>query len=265
MCRNPNELKKIDFIIMILRVKHNLSEDAYDFNILTEIIEEMDTIEYYIESSHKQHPICISISIIKNKQALLETVNYSSSCDLKGSLKNNTGTILMIMGLLKYVFNKHRDVFTISLNDKTMVPKKSILISAKRLLQGRPGWYQEYLGAIPDPSNIQTGQIIEALKQPTVQQRIQKNLPITTQRDWGKTAEIISMFEKITPLKGTSILCTSWWIHRSTIESYPISINVSNKGGSLKNKSINVSKDYFHRRLRNNTIRLFTEYVNYNK
>lgn len=250
---------------MFLRVKHILSEEAYDFNILTENFEEMDTIEYYIESSHKNMPQCISISVINNRPALLEAVNYSSSCDLKRQLKNNTGTILMIMGLLKYVFQKHKELAYISINDKTMVPRTSILISVKRLLQGRPGWYQEYLGAIPDPSNIQTVQIIKALQKPTIQQRIQENLPITRQRTWGKPSEIISIFERITLLRGTSILGTSWWIYRSTIESYPVSINVVNKGRSINHNSVHRSNDYFHRRLKNHAIRLLDEYVHYKR
>jgi hypothetical protein len=219
-------------LILSSKSKSRLNQDLPDLilEMTTESHEEMDELyEIYIGQPHKTRHACVYISVDDSSIAQLEAVNFRDDCTI-GTVPMQQGssrTVRMIQGALQYIIHTYPHVKTISLNDKSEIPSGKIHVTPKRLLQGRKGWYEEYLGARPDKWHRPTINLIEELQTPSAQQRIQTFLPITTQHSWGKTHEILEMAKQIVPIRGQqAIIGTSWVISRKTIQTYPMNFTV---------------------------------------
>jgi hypothetical protein len=210
--------------MFLLEIIHTETSNMYVFPSEIQTIED-SIIQYSIGSYDKRKPACVYITVDDTEEATLDMVSYSSKCDIDNLLINKSGTIQMIMGSLKYIFQKHPHIRFISLNDKSMIPSGKIHVSAKRLIQGRPSWYEEHLGAKPDKRHPQTIKTLNLLKQPTMVERIQAYQTIMLEQHWGTSKDIIDMYEKITGLKSNVLLGTAWTISRKTIKKYPIRVS----------------------------------------
>jgi hypothetical protein len=99
---------------------------------------------------------CIRLSVIdipdtNKKICILCEVSYSSTCAKEG-LEKKTGTIEMIQGAIKALFRVQKDIPYVEFTDKSYwetSKKGKVPIAERRVLAGRPTWYQEYLGAVP--------------------------------------------------------------------------------------------------------------------
>jgi hypothetical protein len=201
---------------MILHVKESGDDDVLEFAMEIERDDNFQSTELYIGEPHKTYGACIHLSIYDDDdEAVLNGLQYGPKC-----------SIVLKAGLI-YLFRTYPSVQRVSLTDKAAVgaPTK-MMLSAKRLLQGRKGWYEEHFGAIPNPESRSTMNVIKALKQPFAQNQIQFFLPITTQRTWGTAEEIIDYAYRIAKLDTNAILGTSWLIHRDHAATYERDIHV---------------------------------------
>lgn len=207
---------------MYIHVKSKINDEEYTFMFEREV-DMFNDIVYYIGDVASKNGACISIVIDKNKEhATLESAMYRPTCDAKNSLQPHSGTILMLQGALKYICKRYTKLKYVSFDDKSMVPMSQIHVTAKRLLQGRKGWYEEWLQATPDMDVIQTRRAFSLLNSDETKCRIQQYLPITTQKSWGTAEDIAILAPKIVGPLGRSIIGTSWKISRSAILSYPV-------------------------------------------
>lgn len=207
---------------MLLRVRSKTHAEKYVF-VFEREIDMFQDIVYHIGDVASGNGSCISIIIDKTKTyATLETALYRPTCDVKNSLQPHSGTILMLQGVLKYICKKYTKLQYVTFDDKSMVPMSPIHVTAKRLLQGRKGWYEEWLQAIPDMDVLQTRRAISILSSEEVKQNIQKYLPVTTKKTWGTAEDIAELAPKIVGTQAKSIIGTSWKIPRSTMLAYPV-------------------------------------------
>jgi len=130
----------------------------------------------------------------------LDHLIYETSCAIDRNMESGNDTRNMLAGALKHVATKHPEVEFYSLNDKAdkLVKRlnKIVIITPRRLLQGKQGWYQEYFGAMAHPD---TERVLSILEKPSTIKRIQKNLHITQQMDWGDTNDIEEIAPQILP------------------------------------------------------------------
>lgn len=215
-------------------------------------IDDFGDVNIHIGDVVSRRGACLHIIVDKDKKyATLQNIVYRASCDLKNSLQPHQGTILMLQGALKYLCKRYRSLEFVRLNDKSVVSIGNIHITAKRLLQGRKGWYEEWLQAVPDMSDLSTRTLIHRLQHPDVQHEIQKYLPITTQKRWGTTDDIVDVAPKIIGTLRKSIIGTAWKIHRTDMLSYPVTVRKHDtdlhKGGYWNDDVIRKHQlDLFH-------------------
>lgn len=139
----------------------------YIFDAAEERDDDFQCVNIYIGHPEKYTKACVFITIEDNSDtAILQNAMYQVTC-----------AKTMLQCSIKYVFDTYLSVQSISINDKSMVPT-----TAKRLLQGRMGWYQEALHAIPDPSHKQTMFLMKELQSTSVKKRIAENLDITSKK-----------------------------------------------------------------------------------
>jgi hypothetical protein len=206
---------------------------SYVFDVVEERDEEFDSIELYIGNSSRFTKACVFMYIDpKTHTAVLQSAIYHATCSTNTSLASKTGTALMLQCAVNYVFDTYKHLKYIDLNDKSMVPNGNIHVTAKRLLQGRQGWYQEVLGAIPVANTIP---LMQELKQSAA--KIQEYEHITTKKEWGTQAEIEQLAAIIVPKFKESIVGTAWRIPR---RDYGITVKKidAKKGGTIQKASL---------------------------
>ena len=130
--------------------------DDYRFAIhdFVDDITEAHVFQVLSFTNGRRCPSCVTILVYKDSHNIvIQDVQYFSSCSCNKILQNKLGTAAMIKTALRYIIDKYRcnSTWTVSLADNTYVPGKTpcSLITAKRLLTGEKGWYEEYVGAIP--------------------------------------------------------------------------------------------------------------------
>jgi len=201
--------------------------------------DEFNTTHIYIVEPRKTAYACVHLVVDDDEdEAVLSGLQYGNRCSTNREMRPHKDTLLMLKAGLMYLFRTFPLVKRVSLTDKASIatPAK-VMLTAKRLLQGREGWYEEHFGAVPDPSSKATMAVLKALANPVAQSRIQEYLPITTQRAWGTPDDIIDYAYRIAKLETNAILGTSWCIHRDQMKTYEksISIHILQSGGaSLK-------------------------------
>lgn len=188
-------------------------------------VDDFDDVNIYVGDVQSRRGACVHIIVDKDrKYATLESAVYRASCDTKNRLQPHQGTIMMLQGVLKYLCKRYPALEYITLNDKSMVPLGNIHVTAKRLIQGRKGWYEEWLQAVPDMSHHSTRVLIHRLGHPDVQQKIQQYLPRTMVKTWGTTDDIVDLAPKIFGTHRKAVIGTAWKILRTDILAYPVRI-----------------------------------------
>jgi hypothetical protein len=195
-----------------------------DFNPI-----ETDTIEMECLSFKKQPYPCVRISLSKKEPiATLHLVNYYKSCSVKEKkLEKHSGTIHMIQTILSHTINTYPHITFVELQDETFihVPKKP-LITARRLLLGQKGWYEEYLGALPAKKELQY--TLNYLRLPSTQENIHTFLPPDAQNKlWWFPEHIKYVADKINNKLFPYLIGSLWMISADTIREYGITMQIS--------------------------------------
>lgn len=188
---------------------------------------DMGINEIYIGEPHRTRDACVYMTVDETNEATLDGVQHRISCSIDKELEHGIGTVHMVKGALLFLRKMYPHIEWVYLNDKSTVITKKIHITAKRLLQGRKGWYEEHYGAIP--MDKWTRGIMNELATPGNQAKIQQYLPITTKKSWGNAEEILTIAKNILPIYHRYIIGTSWGISKDTIDTYyrDISIEVT--------------------------------------
>lgn len=204
----------------------------YIFDAAEERDDDFQCINIYIGHPEKYMKACVFITIEDNSDtAILQNAMYQVTCAKSNNLQPGEGTKTMLQCAIKYVFDTYLSVESISINDKSMVPNGKIHVTAKRLLQGRMGWYQDALHAIPDPNHKQTMFLMKELQSASVKKRIAENLDITSQKNWGTHQDIEDMAKIILPRSAKYLVGTLWSVPRHTCEcKYEI---IESSGGGI--------------------------------
>jgi len=166
-----------------LYVKDDTNGKSYTFDAY---IEEDDSfIDLYIGDKNGAY---IHIVTCENEEASLADLSQSAAGFID----------IMFKGVLKYITQVFPHIRRVSLQDLANE-------TPKRLLVGRPGWYEERYGAKP------------TIKTQALKGRIKKMQLLSD-------VELFAL-----ELFALELLGTTWDISKSTIEEYPMSVHIKNE------------------------------------
>jgi len=207
---------------------------GYSFSVDIDIEFEVYTYRFVATSKHP-YP-CVQIAVYENTIGNIDMLNYYANCSFSEKLlEKGTGSIHMLKTALTYVSNKHPHVKQYDIQDETYMelPGKP-LITARRLLMGEKGWYEEHLHAIPTQ---RTKYMIQYLRDPKKRTLYQDKIPNADKTWWTPKNAMQVCYSIKCP---GSVLGTTWYISKNTIDSYGIDYTVedSMKGGSCKYQHI---------------------------
>ena len=173
-------------------------------------------IYQFVAMSKQPYP-CIKISIYKGV-ANIDTLNYYANCSLSEKLLDKAiGTIYMMKTALAYVSQRHSTIMEYEIQDETFVnmPGKP-LITARRLLQGEKGWYEEHFGAIPTQRTVL---LLDWLRDPQHFLLFRDKIP-KVEKTWWSASNVM----KVCSLIGCpySVIGTTWCIQKNSIINYNI-------------------------------------------
>jgi len=216
---------------------------------LKEISDEDGTI-IKIVSKIKQPFPCVSLSIplYPNTIADLYALNYYQTCSInEKSLDKKNGTIIMIQIALHYAKTKYKYIKEFQLQDETHIDISALekpLITSRRLLQGRLGWYEEYLNAKPIQNTVK---LINYLHKESVRKTIDVLLPPESSNPlWWTPSNIVKItkqfeIDRITPY----IFGTTWSIPVEEIPNIKYTIDETQDGGSHIDKLMKKGRHYY--------------------
>lgn len=223
-----------------------LYADGYTFYLNETIDPDDHTIELTLLSKSKQNQLfpCVKIELDtrpSRKDAYLQSVQYDATCSINAKqLEKHSGTILMIKVALAYLCTNYTHIQRVHLQDETFIdiPRKP-LITPRRLLNGRLGWYEEYLGAIPEHEPFEKK--LAFLRKPDTIARVQSLLPPeASDPKWWGADETASIATKVKPGLFQHLIGSAWVIPKATIEAYGISYTESpvsrQQGGSYRRR-----------------------------
>jgi hypothetical protein len=166
-----------------LHVRDHVTSKTYTFDAY---IEEGDDsfIDLYIGDTNGA---CIHIVTSEDEEASLADLSQCAA-----------GIDIMFKGVLKYIIQVFPHIRRVSLQDLANE-------TPKRLLVGRPGWYEERYGAKP------------TIKTQALKGRIKKMQLLSD-------VELFAL-----ELFALELLGTTWDISKSTIEEYPMSVHIKNE------------------------------------
>jgi hypothetical protein len=233
-------------------VRNNQNTTEKNLRIITteghifNVIDEFET-RIRIQSNNKSLS-CIQVLIYKeDNSAILEEVAYHNSCSKKeGGLPTKDGTKHMCQTILKYLIDTYPFIERVDVRDKSAynINKNTLsFITARYLLEGRKGLYQEYLNAKPTPETLNLINIIEEKRN-----ILDKIIPKIKTNDWWTSENIIKLINYIYRETDTnyikkrniirdSIINNLWFIDKEIIRQYDITyskMRVSNFLGGFK-------------------------------
>jgi len=211
-----------------------------------------DAIDSIVYNIGKQNGMpCMRLGVIdmpetQTKTLILYDINYSSMCANEG-LKKGTGTIEMIQGAIKAVCRVHKDIAYVEFADKSYWETSKngkVPIAERRVLAGKPTWYQEYLGAIPTAmtqvilrlyehasKHIVTEEILEGLGIRGKSRYIGKPVSFLVQERYERWTEeqLLKLIQNLNIDKhnhlhsnmSVSLSGSTWMIPRKVIKTYP--------------------------------------------
>lgn len=184
-----------------------ITSGGYTFALKT--TRDLDMTMYdFVSLETKPYP-CVRITAYKDVMTL-DTLNPKE-------LEPSSGTIYMLKTALTYAMKKHPSVQHIELQDETFADTTGKpMITARRLLHGQQGWYEEHLQASPIHRTVH---LLDFLRDPKRRMRIDAKLP-NKPNTWWTAANVMKVCEEIHCPSG--ILGTMWKIERNTVNSYGI-------------------------------------------
>lgn len=225
----------------------NIYTDNYQFPVHIEAATSDDPItNIYIGNPRNRPKPCIDITVIDD-EAILQEVQYMSTCSTNKFLQKGHGTVEMIQGSLKWFMMKYPHISKVSLTDKSYIPVSdgySLALPEYYMLVHGKTWYEHYFGAVLSSSSPKAShtaiQSYRTLRNKFVHEtpllsfvsakdRSRKVYEVISEifkkhvKNDQETYEFIRLLLRQLPLTGMS-----WEISRSTILGYPV--NVSEKG-----------------------------------
>ena len=191
-----------------------------------------DYVNYMIRfTSNSGLEPCIIIFIDKENQAeaTIEKVFYSEGCSYSETpLEQKNGTILMLKTALKVATDIFKNIKYFKLKDMSHKYnkniKESVWITPRRLLQQKPGWYEEFVGATPTNDTKKIKLLIK-----NFYSKIEENIP-KDNLSWWTTENILKLTSIIDRNFLTkNILGTYWIINRKKISDYNLSYDIPNR------------------------------------
>lgn len=188
----------------------------------------IETDEVYIKClSLKEISVpCVCLSLSKKKQktyAELSLLYSHTSC----SLEQDTNVVYMLQTILTYVLESYPYITSIEVQDDTLinVPGKP-LITARRLLLGQKGWYEEHLGAIPREDRIRYR--LNFIRHPMIQPRVRALVPPETVENphWWSPERIAVIADQVNTDILMYIIGSKWTISAATIKKYGIQMKI---------------------------------------
>ena len=175
---------------------------------------------------------CIQVLINKeDRSAILEEVSYYQSCSKKdGGLPSKDGTKHMCQVILRYLVDKYKFIDRVDVVDKSaynITKDKLSFITARYLLQGKPGLYQNYLNA---KSTEETKMLIELIEEKRqILNELQYRIVAMKSNDWWTSEHIQSLIDHVfkdAPLKASRIkrviFDNTWMISKTDIQNYDV-------------------------------------------
>ena len=178
-----------------------------DYKFELDICNDSDFKEVIRIGMIKEPRAYVEIHVEHDDSASIQSTEYDSVC-----CKDDDETIQMIKVALILCINRHKYIKMIVVVDDAFYPindNKRILISPSRLLTGRLGWYQEYLGAEP---SLKTLNMIKRIKP------IQDNQNL----EYWTFENIKEIAEPMLKERFGSLFGSTWTISKDTIMSYNI-------------------------------------------
>ena len=184
-----------------------------------------DFTDIYINS-------CIHFVISKTRVVLAD-LEYRKTCQ--------TGTNRMLMGALQYIIQQFPKIRTVDLNDVATKKYTKVFLTPKRLLLGKPGWYEERFGAKPSPT---TAQLLRTIHKETPILR-----ELIAKPSWGTNDDLRLISKNV-----LSLVNSSWEIDQKTIKSYPVEILVQEKENQSGGYYVNLYKVIQRKRKQYNNV-----------
>jgi hypothetical protein len=212
----------------------------YMFNTIEQIFTNVIEIKFFMTDYNNANDICVKITIPRDKRSKIgniDTLYYDKECSIsKIKLKEKEGTIEMLKTALQYTIDTYPYIRTFTIQDETHYNDSSLNkphITAKRLLLGRPGWYEEYFGAEPEKKTLELIKNINTKRQ--IINTIIKNIkPQDSGDEWWTTENILKIINNIPKdivkkhvyYIEKNIFGTGWFIRKNTIKEYNMSYNI---------------------------------------
>lgn len=183
---------------------------------------------------------CVHFTVDKDKTfANLADLNHRKT-------REKDGTLLMIQSAIAFIFSYFPKMQDIFLYDEAIKKGTRVLITPKKLLLGKQGWYQEHLGAQPGKKTRQVIRYIEKHRT-ALEQEYEK----MSKQSWGTLEDIEAVTSNILP-KYFSLLASEWIISRTAVDMYPtrMSYEVLNQAGGYSFKTrVNKKLNQYSKRI----------------
>lgn len=218
-----------------------INSDNYKF-IMYQEEDDMNYILFFMANNPNIKDSCLKIYIPKENavDGLIEKLNHEKSCSIEKELDEGNGTIHMLKTALKYIIDNYPNTKYFQLTDITFkkipgLPSKDLpYITAKRLLQGSKGWYQEHFGAKP---TRKTKLLIDMIK--IKRNRIDELIASNINNTLWSAAKIKKIASRIDgKFLEKNILETDWIIDYTTIKGYNINYEISTNDNYKNYKNI---------------------------
>jgi len=154
-------------------------------------------------------------------------------------------SIYMLKTALTFVNEKHPSIISYDLEDLTFLhlPNKP-LVTARRLILGDKGWYEEHLNAVPSKK---TSRILQVLRNPRRREVFRDKIPLVDDTWWSPMNTMALCYVIRIPW---SVLSTSWYISQKVIQGYNISYEEKeNTNGLDSDKMRRIFKEAFDRKI----------------
>jgi len=234
----------IDYHLYVFYLKEY---DYDDMNVIT------------IVSKVKQPFPCVQLFIpnYPDSSASIQSLNYYQTCSVNEKLLDKkNGTVIMIQIALHYAKMKYPYIKEFQLQDETHIDISAMekpLITSRRLLEGRLGWYEEYLNAIPIQG---TKLLIKYIRDVKIQSYIKGLLSSESSNPlWWTPSNIIkitSILNKELPERykhtlniNREIFGTTWSIPVEEIPNIKYTIDETQDGGSHIDKLMKKGRRYY--------------------
>lgn len=209
----------------------HIKTELYTF-IIYEEQDKTNYILYFMCENPKIKDPCLKIYIPKENdvEGLIEKLNHEKSYSIEKELDEKEMTVYMLKTALKYIIDNYSHTKYFKLTDMTFKKIPGLAstdlpwITARRLLEGSKGWYEEYFQAKPTCNTKELIAIV-AKNREAIDRLIASNM---NNNIWTPE-KILKITGKVDGrLLQKNILSTDWTIDRNTIKEYDIIYEIVN-------------------------------------